>query len=158
MATAANLANQGKLHRWRLPRDDRRQNIRSVYVTPDFRNWLETRCPDAYVDRSKTFTPREQVVNALDRLATDPSFPSAGMLVNIHPQGEGVYELKLTDVRILGFFPLKGEFVAVTADLKKNLKGNPQGVKSLKRQVVTARQHFALPYRRHSINVRNELL
>ncbi len=158
MPTLSTLVADGHLLRWELDEADERQPIRIVAIHPDFRFWLDRECPDTFVDRAKSMTPSEQIVDALDRLTAEPRFPHAGQMINIQPQKHGVYEIKTTDARVFGFFPDSRQFVAVTGALKMDLKHAPERVNAIRQQVRTIRQALCLDFRRHMVNLRDELL
>jgi len=100
----------------------------------------------------------EQVVDFLDRYVGEPIM-HINEFQQIKPSGDHIYEMKMTDVRIYGWFPAPKMFVAVEGALKVETKVAGT-VTRLRKRVTMFRGALSLPQPdsvRHKINVR-ELL
>ena len=122
MATLEYLVSVGALLRFDADLEADEQPRRLIYVTPDFDQWLNAVAPTLPKDRGRALTPLAQV----DALFHD--FVIGRPMVydvdrkRLDPQRDNVWELKSEDLRIMGWFPSKGVFIAVTAAMRKRLK------------------------------------
>jgi hypothetical protein len=116
------LVHQGLLLRYdaELEPDDSPQCV--IYVTPDFDQWLTTTLPALPKDRGRNLTPWEQVDALFYDFVIGRPMAYDVERKRLEPQADNVWELKSEDMRIMGWFPLKGVFVAVLGEMRKNLK------------------------------------
>lgn len=93
---------------------------RRVYVSEDFEDWVCDVLPNVSRDRGG-LAPHEQVDELLNEFVLGrPLAYEVGRKV-LDPVTNYVWELKTADVRVFGWFPKKGTFVAVCGELKKHL-------------------------------------
>lgn len=155
-STLANLEALRVLLRHELDPDDDRMPIRTLYVWRPLNTFLSA-CFPRMQRLSGRLTPLEQVAGAFDRFVGDPNLTGTGEFVCITPQSSRIYEVKMTDVRVFGFFPCPRRFVVTSVALKKNLKGVGSKVKRHRKHAESLAKSMGLPRIKGEYNVRNLL-
>lgn len=135
MATTATLIQEDRLVRFELPPDCLGQPERLLFMAPEFVDWLDDVLWKEKKDRSRDLTPYEQVENMFTQFVSNPGFTGVGDFISIKPQAQGVYEMKTTDVRVFGWFYRPQQFIAVTGEMKKRLKGRRDLVAGYRKMV-----------------------
>ncbi len=74
----------------------------------------------------------------------DVNYRGTGSFQRLNPHFEGVYEIKLTDIRIFGWFPKPLHFIAAFGALKKDIKGTKK-VNDFVKQTITIRKQMPTP-------------
>lgn len=123
MPTTRTLENIGVLIKITTDLEAGELDERLLFATPDFIAWLEDYLPYYDRDRDHRLSPNEQVESIFHEYIANPQFRGGGYFQNITPQREGIYELKTTDIRIFGWFWRPRQFIAVSGEMKKTLKG-----------------------------------
>ena len=155
--TIDSLTAKNKLVRYDLEASDNRSPIRLLYLWPPLERCLSRVVVEDTGGNGRA-SPLEQISAEFDRFLTDDGLTGVGDYVCIMPQKDRVYEIKLPSVRVFGFFPQKGIFVAVSADLKSKVKGHhPQNVDFHRKLVVKVAKRLGLQRLKGEMNVR-ELL
>lgn len=144
MATAPHIANRGDLVRWELDPTDRRQVERLLFLTPDMERWMQETLRLEPIDWGRDISPLEQVASMFDQIVGDIRFRGVGDFVRLQPQYQGIYELKVTDVRVFGWFPARRMFIACSGEMKKRTKGNFRLVKEHIRAAIRCRDTLDL--------------
>lgn len=158
MATALHIANLGGLIRWELDPVDRRQVERLLFLTPEMERWMRDVLPLEPADRGRDISPIEQVVSVFDQIAGDPAFRGVGDFVRLHPQYQGVYEVKVTDVRVFGWFPACRNFIACSGEMKRRTKGNFRLVREHVRAAIRCRERLHLDEPKFVMGALHEIL
>jgi hypothetical protein len=140
MATALHIAGRGGLSQWGLDPSDRRNVERLLFLTDDMRYWMDNTLTYLAPDRGRDISPYEQVVAMFEHFVGTPTFTGVGYFQLLIPQFDGVYEMKMTDVRVFGWFPAKSNFIAAYGDMKSNLKKNQKLVTTHIGNTVNCRQ------------------
>lgn len=137
MTTLNQLLAQKKLELFSAQLADNVQPFRLIYMTPEFEDWLND-IAFAVKEKGSPMSPSEQVEIILDEFVSGYHM-GPGDLKKLTPLHQDVWEFKPPDVRVFGFFPKPGIFIAVCAEMKKKLKPN-SAYKPFIQQVVTKRQ------------------
>jgi hypothetical protein len=147
MATLAKLTEDGTVVRIDVELDGRLR-WRELYAyplegSPNFLVcWLQNTLPNLEsMGIGEDETPVEQLYGLLDLYLTGEQLNLGDNYKPMHPHGDGVWELRTTDVRIFGWFPIRDHFVAVIADSTERV--HQYGLHS--------------PYRREVVRFRNSL-
>ncbi len=151
------LVEERRLRRYQLAASDPRQPFRRLYLTKEHAAWLKNVLPGLPMDRHRELTPVEQVVSLYGAFVGEEKLPIDTLHI-IQPEGSRVYRLQTTDVRIFGWFPMRGFYVAAAGELKKNMAGRTD---EFRKTTIEARKSLGLHalnnYVGHVLNVR-ELL
>ncbi|WP_158047080.1 hypothetical protein [Skermanella pratensis] len=123
MATLEHLWAKGTLVKFEANLAPHELPHRSVYFAAQFDEWIEAVLYDEWSDaRGRDMSPYEQV----EAIFVDfvKGWP---MVYGVHkkllrPETRGIWSLRTPDVRIFGWFPALGTFLAVRGAMKRNLK------------------------------------
>jgi hypothetical protein len=122
MATLGQIMATGLLDRYHPELEPHEQPQRIIYMTPEARAWCEHTLPALPNDRSRNLTPQEQVSQLLyDFVIGRPMVYNQGYKP-LRPQTKNIWELRTTDVRLIGWFPRRATFVVVCARPKQELR------------------------------------
>jgi len=119
MATLEHLIATGKLKKHEPDLEDAELPERVVCFTPELDTWLYDVLRIASRDRGRDLTPFEQTEQIFYDFVIGRPMAYSIHIRQLDPLRQHVWELKTTDVRILGWFPKKAHFVAVCGALKK---------------------------------------
>lgn len=122
MATLLELAESGALMPYEADLEDDEWADRTIYVTPSFNTWMDNVLPTLPKDRGRKLTPQQQIWQTFFDFITGKPFFYPDDRRRLTPDSEYVWELKTEDLRVFGWFPEKGKFIAVTVEMKKNLR------------------------------------
>jgi len=127
MATLAHLIADGKLKKHEPDMEDFDQPTRFVYLSCNVDIWLGTILKAAPRDRGRDLNPHEQVEDLLYGFITGRPMtygyhykPLSALPQKDASEGS-VWELRTTDVRLIGWFPRRATFLAVCGCLKKDI-------------------------------------
>ena len=102
--------------------DEGEREVRTIYASDRFRDWVEKTLPGLGSSWNIELTPEEQ----FDALAC--VFCSGAVLTfkwqfrPIRHIADGIWELKTADLRVFGWFPRQDCFIAVVADTTERVK------------------------------------
>lgn len=122
MATLAYLTAAGTLVRHDADLEADELPVRFVYLAPEVAVWIATALRIATRDRSRNLTPYEQVEQLLYEFAVGRPMTYHYHFHTLDPIGYFVWELRTTDVRLIGWFPRKATFVVTSGCLKSELQ------------------------------------
>ena len=127
MATASQLENAGKIHKYDPALEDDEQELRLFWTSPRLRVWVENDLPNLTSQWAVETPPLEQLdaftavyasgLPLVFEIQFKPFQPRA-----IQPLGDGVWYLKTPDLRIFGWFWRKDCFIGVVADTAERVK------------------------------------
>lgn len=124
MATLNDLVEVGALVRHDPDLDPRELHNRVVFVAPDFYvNDLEV-LKGAERKRGRNLSPYEQVDQVLYEYVIGRPMAYDLNRKKLEPQAHHVWEFKTQDVRLVGWFVKRANFVIVRGELKDNLTTN----------------------------------
>ena len=121
MATPDILEKQDRLVRFEPSRQIGRLDHRQLYLLPALRDDLNDRIIPHPKFKRSALSPAEQVSETFDRFCAGEKM--TGAMARLIPTAKGVWELKLPDIRIFGWFWRKGVFVAAYAEWANDVKG-----------------------------------
>jgi hypothetical protein len=136
MATIADALRERVLEEYRLPDWERRDPIRSLYVSPALMQWLEDK---GELHEKKLKEGGRFLGEHVEQMLCDfrcAERPAAGDIRRVRPTGDGVLKMHPLGSRIFGWCPAKGEFVAVTAALKSETRADPKLNHSKRKEVL----------------------
>ena len=142
MATPSTLADSVGLLRY----EDDEETLpaeRLLFLFQGLADWIDGTLVYQPRIRGRDLTPLEQVEALFHDFVYAKDFTGVGHFVNIMPQGDGVYEMKTTDVRVFGWFYRRVQFIAHSGALKSDIKGT-RAVDRIRREVVKARNRLNL--------------
>lgn len=122
MATLEHLRGDGTLVRYDAELEPGEMPQRMIYMAVAFVDWAEDVLFSELADEDQPLSPYEQVeARFYDFVVNRP------MVYGVHkkllrPEIRGVWTLRTDDVRVFGWFPAKGIFVAVRGEMKRNLQ------------------------------------
>jgi hypothetical protein len=121
MSTLLQLADLGKLkkHDPELERDEFPD--RHAYLSPEAHAWIEETLVHAARDRGHDLRPYEQVHLLLYEFVIGRPLVYDQQRKKLDPLTQHIWELKTEDVRLIGWFPRKKNFVVVCGRMKKEL-------------------------------------
>ncbi len=125
--------------------------VRVLLASQAFCRWAEEELSKLPAKPGRDLTPFEQVSDVFRRFVVDPNFKGTGVFQNIIPQGEGVYEIKTTDMRIFGWFYRRGIFITHAGAPKGGLRF-PE-IAAIRKTITVFRKQLRLeepPYIRSS--------
>src|SRR5215469_3377313 len=127
MATAIQLENAGRIHRYDPALDDDEQELRILWTSPKLKAWVENDLPGLDSQWRTEVSPIEQFDAYIATYASGlplvfetqfkPFQPRA-----VQPLGDGVWYLKTPDLRIFGWFWKRDCFIGVVADMALRVK------------------------------------
>ena len=123
MATLAQLEEAGRILRHDGGLDDDEQPERILYLAPGL-EWFTEQVLAPIRRRGRNLTPYEQVAQTFYEFVVGNVLPYGHRLHKLDPLASHIWELKTVDVRIFGWFPRRGTFVAVTGAMKDHLTTN----------------------------------
>jgi hypothetical protein len=144
MATPSNLVVQAVLEMWRpqgTAGDGRR--CRNLYLSNSFTDLLNDPRLDVQAARSPT-TPYEHLVIFADQFTCVPSFSGTGQFVRLMPHRYGVYEIKLSELRLFGWFWRQKQLILHGLTFKTSLMGRHDRVAQHIDSVVDFRRSLKL--------------
>ena len=122
MATIAELVDAGSLFKLDPVLEPNKQEFRIVYTSPRLKDWLLTELPMLASSWDIETTPSEQLDALIAVYASGEPLTFERQFNPINPIGEGVWELKTADLRILGWFAVQDCFVGVVGDTAERVK------------------------------------
>ena len=126
-----------------MPEWETRCPIRSVYVAPQFWNWVDGRD-----DIHEIFSGGRSIFEHIELMLIDlrcaKKPPGADELRRMTPHPDGVYRLQPEGSRVYGWMPEKGTFVLVSADTKAAFKTDFSLYEHHRKGVVDFRRHLGL--------------
>jgi hypothetical protein len=125
MATLDELVDLGVLRRQRIDLGRKDFPDRKLYVTPEFREWLNKVVMQADPFYKTNARPRYQAHDLIKAFITGRPFLENRLFKRMSPNSDDVYELRTPDLRFFGWFPHKDCFVAVVGDTFERLKEEP---------------------------------
>lgn len=122
MSTLAQLADLGTLKRYEPMMERGEFPDRNVFFAREAHNWSERTLISAPRDRSRNLSPFEQVDQLLHDFVIGRPMIYDQHRKMLDPFRLSVWELKTEDVRLIGWFPQKKNFVIVCGQMKKDLR------------------------------------
>lgn len=124
MATLQELVSDGKLEEFAADLDEDEFPDRFLYLKPGFEAHVVAKLGAEPIEGEQDLTPLEQVTQIFDEFVRGLPMAYDVKRKKLDPLGLHVWELKTPAVRIFGWIPKKGSFIAVDVELKRNLKPN----------------------------------
>jgi hypothetical protein len=123
MATLEHLWAEGTLIRFEADLEPREMPNRIIYMAAEFDAWIEDILYDEQPDdEDRAIDPYEQVESIFDDFVKGRPMVYGVHKKLLRPETKGVWSLRTPDVRVFGWFPARGTFLAVCGDMKRNLK------------------------------------
>lgn len=121
MSTLAQLADLKKLkkHEPDMERDEFPD--RHAYLSLEASAWMEATLVSERRDRGRDLTPYEQVDQMLYDFIIGRPLAYDQQRKKLDPLTQHVWELKTEDVRLIGWFPKRKNFVVVCGQMKRDL-------------------------------------
>ena len=142
MATIEELVQLGNLHEFEAKLGPRDFKERSLFVTNDYIEWHNSHAVNIRVGYGVELDIYEQVDHIFTEFVIGKKL--VGQRVWLDPRYKGVYELKIHDIRIFGWFYRKGIFIASYGAAKIDLKGNRRNMKRCINRVERTRNNIDL--------------
>lgn len=124
MATLASLVAAGMLAKHEPDLESHEQPLRLVYLALEVSAWFSHTLKAAPADRDRALTPSEQVEQLLYEFVIGRPMTYGWHYHPLHPLTRLTWELRTTDVRLIGWFPNRGIFLAVCGRLKSELRSS----------------------------------
>ncbi|HWL18474.1 MAG TPA: hypothetical protein VNS33_02315 [Bradyrhizobium sp.] len=121
MATLEHLCEAGVLIKHQVQAEDGETLQRVLLFTPDFEDWLVNDLPAFPCDRGRDLSPYDQAEQIAYEFVVGKRLIFGQDHRKLDPLTRHIWELKTTDVRLFGWFPLRAHFIAVCAAMKKDL-------------------------------------
>lgn len=122
MSTLDQLVQLGKLLKLEPEMERNEFPERHVYTSPEANAWMETTLAAARRDRGRDLWPLEQVEQLFYDFVIGRPLVYDQQRKKLDPIGQHVWELKTEDVRLIGWFPKKKNFVVVCGQMKRDLR------------------------------------
>ena len=122
MATLEQLCHYGTLENYDGELGVKQLPARKLYFTSEFCQWLDDDLCYIELGKDGKADPAEQVFLAFNAFVSGGNM--TGQFIRLWNHGNGCWELKLTDLRVFGWFVKKDVFIACFCDLKNNLCGD----------------------------------
>ena len=122
MATLIELATTKKVVKLDPGLPKRAQEFRAMYASPRLIEWLITTLPNLESTWNIEISPRQQLVAFLEIYASDEPLTYGHSFKPLRSRGMGVWEMKMADLRVFGWFPMKDVFIASNASSTQTLK------------------------------------
>lgn len=153
MPTFDALVKAGHVVRYAKPIWESRDAIREVYVTPELFDWADENPTVLSVNHGSGNRSR---LEHLEQLFCDlmcATRPGAGDLRRLMPTNKGVWKLHPYGLRVYGWFPKRGVFVAVAGALLEDTKKD----KSLNDRMRDKVEAFILQHGLKDVMVRGDI-
>lgn len=121
MATITKLEANG-LIKVLVELDRGKQPERLFFASSGFQRWLENELSELGSTWNLDETPQMQMNSLLAQFIGGDALAFGRRFKVLKPIGDGVWELKTADLRIIGWFATKDCFVAVCADTAEQIK------------------------------------
>lgn len=124
MATPATLVVEGKLVAYTSNGTAQgERKLRHLFLSPSFTDQLENEELDRK-ERGAPLTPYDQYAVFSDQYCFEQGFKGTGQFVRLHPQWQGVFEIKVGSLRLFGWFYRKHQLILNSLGLKALVKGS----------------------------------
>ena len=141
MATLLDLSACGEV--WKLDAGEpSRQEVRRIYVLPRLKKWMDVDLHLLAADWTPEQTPAEQLVAFLGDYCSGASLGFGTQFKPLTHLAAGIWQMKMPDLRLFGWFQMKDCFIAVDCDLASAVK----------------RRRMYGPYCCQAVKYRNQLL
>jgi hypothetical protein len=123
MATLEHLWTGGTLIKFTADLEPGTMPVRMIYMAAEFDDWVEEVLYDQRPDDDdRAIEPYEQVESVFDDFVIGRPMVYGVHKKLLRPETKGVWSLRTPDVRVFGWFPAHGTFLAVRGDMKRNLR------------------------------------
>jgi len=123
MATLEHLWADGTLIKFEADLEPGTMPNRVIYMAPEFDVWIEDVLYDEPPDdKDRAIDPYEQVESIFDDFLRGRPMVYGVHKKLLRPEMNRVWSLRTPDVRVFGWFPARGTFLAVCGDMKRHLK------------------------------------
>lgn len=122
MATLEELVAAGNLLEYEADLEDAEFPERAVYFTPDFDAWVAGTLAGLVRRKGRNMSPYEQAEQRLYEFVIGKRLAYGSEFHPLDPLTASVWELKVADVRLFGWFPKRRHFIIVRAELKEKLR------------------------------------
>jgi len=122
MATIAQLEARGVLQRYDPDLGGRELEHRVLLASERFARWVQTALPGLISDWDKELSPEEEFDAFMATYCSGAALVYPKDLHPLRPVGDGVWELRMLDLRVFGWFVLKDWFVAVSGHMARHVK------------------------------------
>ena len=92
------------------------QEFRCFLCSPKLRTWIEQELPALKFALGVELSPLEQFFALTQTFCSDEPLTYGDHLKPLYCRGRGIWELRASDLRVFGWFPLKDHFVGVAAN------------------------------------------
>jgi hypothetical protein len=118
MATLLDLTRRAPptLHRLDPGFDDSTQEFRCIVCSPHLRRWIEQDLPALTSALGLELSPLEQFFALVQTFCSAEPLTYGEQFKPLYSRGQGVWELRTSDVRVFGWFPMRDHFVGVAAN------------------------------------------
>ncbi|WP_156176716.1 hypothetical protein [Kiloniella spongiae] len=130
-----------RFYEWEVLTDENACPCRKLFLINEFEDWYHRELTTLKKDRG-IISPKYQVIAFFDEFVGNINAKFVSDFQNLNPQGDDVYEMRITDVRIFGWFLIPGVFIAVSGVLKREAKG--KSLKPYLKKVIKVREGLKL--------------
>jgi len=118
MATLLDLIRRAPppLHRLDPGFDDGTQEFRSIVCSPRLKAWIDQDLSALKSALGIELSPQEQFFALVQTFCSDEPLTYGEQFKPLYCRGRGVWELKTSDLRVFGWFPMKDHFVGVAGN------------------------------------------
>ncbi len=122
MATLATLFKDGRLVKFDFELGPGEQPERYIHLTPELAGWIDGTLVYAPKGPGRDLTPYEQLEYLFTSFVRGDRMYHSTDFNKLRPQGDHVWEMKMTDVRVFGYFYRPKFFVGVCGNLAGTIK------------------------------------
>jgi hypothetical protein len=121
MATIEQLAQQNVLRKHEADLEHWEMPDRCIYLTEVFECWFDAVLKPHPKFRDRNVSPWDQVEQLFYEFVSGKPMAYDVHLKKLEPLTQFIWEFKMPDVRVFGWFAKKGHFVATFGEFKNNL-------------------------------------
>ena len=111
-----------RLHRADPYLEPDEQRMRCLYATTKLLDWIRGTLPSLKGTHETSVRPKEQFEQLLYEFVSGKDLYVPRGFHILQPEVSGIWELKTTDIRVFGWFYVKGVFIGVNAGQAQEIK------------------------------------
>jgi hypothetical protein len=116
MATLEELDGTGHIHKWEVDLPVGGQYDRFLYASPRLMTWLQDILPTLETTLGLEVTPMQQIDALAESFVTGQTLRFRREFKPLVNVGDGIWELRTPDIRLIGWFPHFDHFLGFCAD------------------------------------------